>query len=53
MAEWIKQIVAEMRRNFPSLVHNIDYEDLVLGVILYMIDQDRIRREGHCQVYEG
>ena len=45
LAEWIKQIVAEMRRNFPSLVHNINYEDLVLGVILYVIDQDRIRRE--------
>jgi hypothetical protein len=45
LAEWIKQIVAEMRRDFPSLVHNINYEDLVLGVILYVIDQDRIRRE--------
>ena len=45
LAEWIKQIVAEMRRDFSSLVHNINYEDLVLGVILYVIDQDRIRRE--------
>lgn len=45
LAEWIKQIVAEMRRDFPSLVHNINYEDLVLGVILYVIDQDRSRRE--------
>ena len=45
LAEWIKQIVAEMRRGFPSLVHNINYEDLVLGIILYVIDQDRLRRE--------